>query len=70
MEIVVTGAWILGMAVLVTMAGLPVLQALAETARREAPPEPGSSPALDDTAVLWAPVPAQRTAPAEDRVSC
>jgi hypothetical protein len=65
MEIVVTGAWILGMAVLVTMAGLPVLQALAETARREAPPEP-----LDDTAVLWAPVPAQRSAPAEDRVSC
>jgi hypothetical protein len=65
MEIVLTGAWVLGVLMLVTMAGLPVLQALAETARNEgsAQAEEGN-PALDETGVLWAPVsvPAQRTA--------
>lgn len=67
MEIVLTGAWVLGVLMLVTMAGLPVLQALAETAREEAPASPAGSTALDDTAVLWAPVevPAQRTASPE-----
>lgn len=80
-EIVVTGAWILGVLTLVVMAFLPVLQALAETAglRGGSDDEP-VGPALDarpyaELGQRWVQpagvvtVPAQRAA-TEEHVSC